>query len=411
MNADAAANRYLDAKKEYVDRLNNVIESNPTLWSDMIKNNFDQADTRIQDYYKTKLSESSKSLEQLFFSSHIDDDERVRIAELILSPSDRNAYIVKPPTTTIGNFAFLLIRKYDLPFIREFLRICLIIDGKVSALGFDGVENRGLFDKILTIGDKPLFGKIKDKDKFVLHSGVSFGRRDQHCPLIVSLERLMTQYHIPYDSSRPEVQHCLWQNELQTQPETFTTKVDDDGYAMVVPMPSTRRVQPPIDPPPIDPPPIIVLKDVENDVEDVSPVIQPGSPQQQPAPAPLSPVLQPQQPGGGPAGQPAFSTFRDGPQVANGSESKRPPNDAHFASGIVLSAPSAVLSPQDQFKNNPTLSALNVIGGVTTDITPPSRGFGGRRTKKRKLSKRMKKRVTRNRKQKKTRKSLRKHKH
>ena len=55
----------------------------------------------------------------------------------------------------------------------------------------------------------------------------------------------------------------------------------------------------------------------------VSPVIQPGSPQQQPLPAPLSPVIQPQQPGGGPAGQPAFSTFRDVPQVANGSDNAK----------------------------------------------------------------------------------------
>jgi hypothetical protein len=60
----------------------------------------------------------------------------------------------------------------------------------------------------------------------------------------------------------------------------------------------------------------------------VSPVIQPGSPQQQPAPAPLnppSPVIQPQpqQPGGGPAGQVAFSTFRDVPQVVNGSDNVR----------------------------------------------------------------------------------------
>jgi len=58
-----------------------------------------------------------------------------------------------------------------------------------------------------------------------------------------------------------------------------------------------------------------------------SPQQQPGSPQQQPAPAPLnppSPVIQPQpQPGGGPAGQPAFSTFRDVPQVANGSAQAR----------------------------------------------------------------------------------------
>jgi len=57
----------------------------------------------------------------------------------------------------------------------------------------------------------------------------------------------------------------------------------------------------------------------------VSPVIQPGSPQQQPAPAPLnppSPVIQPQ-PGGGPAGQVAFNTFRDVPQVANGSDNAK----------------------------------------------------------------------------------------
>jgi hypothetical protein len=49
----------------------------------------------------------------------------------------------------------------------------------------------------------------------------------------------------------------------------------------------------------------------------------PPSPPQQPAPAPVSPVIQPQQPGGGPAGQPAFSTFRDVPQVANGSDQAR----------------------------------------------------------------------------------------
>ena len=62
----------------------------------------------------------------------------------------------------------------------------------------------------------------------------------------------------------------------------------------------------------------------------VSPVIQPqqpgsqpGSPQQQPAPAPLSPVIQPQQPGGAPAGQPAWNTFRDVPQVATGSDNAK----------------------------------------------------------------------------------------
>ena len=371
MNADAAAaaaaaDLYLGAKKKYVERLNTVIQSNPTLWRDMIENNFDQADIHIHDHFKTKLSESSKSLEQLFFSSHIDDDERIRIAELILSPSDRNAYTVKPPPETIGNFEFLLIRKYDLPFIREFLRLTLIITGHLNRPGFDGLKNRDLFDKILTIGDKPLIGGIKDKDKFVLHSGVSFGkgRRDQHCPLIISLEKLMIEYNIPFDSRRPVVQHCLHQQETATEVD-FETDPDDNGYANVVPMRSTRH----------NPPPIVV--NVENDVEN---------------------------------------------DVEEYDESRRQPNDAHFASGIplrasaALSAPSVASSPQDQSfiaaqAAHPNLSALNVIGGPPTSIIQDPLGFGGRRTKKRKLSKRMKKRVTRNRKQKKTRKSLRNHKH
>ena len=368
MNADAAAaatNLYLGAKKKYVERLNTVIQSNPTLWRDMIENNFDQADIHIHDHFKTKLSESSKSLEQLFFSSHINDDVRITIAKLILLPSDRDrdAYTVKPPPKTIGNFEFLLIRKYDLPFIREFLRLTLIITGHLNRPGFDGLKNRDLFNEILTIGDKPLIGGIKDKDKFVLHSGVSFGkgRRDQHCPLIISLEKLMIEYNIPFDSRRPVVQHCLHQQETATEVDFET--VPDDGYENVVPMRSTRIVHNP--PPPaivVDVDPIVV--DVDND--DV-----------------LTPV-----------GRVASSS------VASSS----------------AASPSVASSPQDQSfiaaqAAHPNLSALNVIGGPPTSIIQDPLGFGGRRTKKRKLSKRMKKRVTRNRKQKKTRKSLRNHKH
>lgn len=58
-------------------------------------------------------------------------------------------------------------------------------------------------------------------------------------------------------------------------------------------------------------------------IQPQQPPVQPGSPQQQPAPAPLSPVIQPQQPGGGPAGQPAWNTFRDVPQVATGSDNAK----------------------------------------------------------------------------------------
>lgn len=401
---------YLNAKKNYVGRLNTVIATQPNLWDDMIQNNFDSVNKHISRGLIHALAETSKNLEQLFFSG-ISETDRINIASKILQPTNHDAYV------RTSGFEFLLIRKYDLPFIREFLRLTLIRTGHLNRPGFDGLKNRDLFDKILTIGDKPLIGEIKDKDKFVLHSGVVVGkgRRAQHCPLIVSLVRLMIEYNIPFDSRRPVVQHCLHQQETATEVD-FETVPDDDEYSNVVPKSSTMAAQ-------------IASTDMEaqfaavqappwkRKVDRTNGRVYYHNPETNQTfwlPKGWRESVDPiwvRDNTGSVHYNPALSQ----PAIVVDDEPLPPivvdvENDVEENDDVSpVAAPSAALSPQDKFKN-PNLSAINVIGGITTDITQ-SLGFGGRRTKKCKLSNRMKKRVTRNRKQKKTRKSLRKHKH
>jgi hypothetical protein len=219
---------YLNAKKEYVQQLNYKLAFNQHLHNDVMQNNFDQIDKSIDNNVIRKWSESSENLKQFFFSGMIDDLGRKDIVNAILHPSSYDTYVRR---------TFLLIRKYDLPFIRDFLKMELI--DRVGDRGFEGLRNSELFNKILEI----------DGDKFVLHSGVEqfFGKgdRSQHCPLIVSLVRLMTQYHIPYDSRRPEVQKCI-QQETEVDLETVSdgdievlTYPEDGGF---VPVPSNTSL-------------------------------------------------------------------------------------------------------------------------------------------------------------------------
>jgi hypothetical protein len=216
---------YLDAKKIYVERLNNVIISNPNLWDDVMIKNFDRADKLIDNNVILEWSESSTFLERAFFYDSTTATERIKIAKLILFPSksflfpdgdDRDSYLVNPPPNKTGNF--LLIRKYDLPFIRDFLRLIIINTGHLylKEPGFEGLGNSKLFNKILEIKG----------DKFVLHSGVDFGflskaRAQQHCPLIVSLIELMQREpSIPFDSNfLPEVRRCIDKHEQQNPAE------------------------------------------------------------------------------------------------------------------------------------------------------------------------------------------------
>jgi hypothetical protein len=265
--------RYLDAKKTYVEQLNMVIAKNTDLCNDIMnKNKFDRADKSINNIIVRALSESSKNLERVFWADRrIDHHDRMKIANEILLPSDdRDAYIVKPPPSS-GGFPFLLIRNYDLPFIRYYLRMALRWSGKAYTLVTSDV-----FNEILEI----------DGDKFVLHSGVrlgipkfktlfekvkkseeesseeeGFGKGDraQHCPLIVSLIRLMDQHHIPYDSNRPVVQHCLHQQETEvdfatvpvsndddTELLTLIDDVDEDGGFVHVPSNTSLSAAPPL---------------------------------------------------------------------------------------------------------------------------------------------------------------------
>lgn len=304
---------YLNAKKNYVDRLNTVIATQSNILDDMMNNNFDRADKSISKSVVRALSESSNNLKRVFFSDRIDDAGRTDIVNAILHP--------------IG-FKFLLIRKYDLPFIRDFLKMDLIRSGNVGKHGFEGLVDSKLFDDILEIIE----------DKFVLHSGIKpggfGGDRAQHCPLIVSLIRLMDQHHIPFDSRRPVVQHCIKQHKQQEkQYETefdFATVSDED---------------------------VEYVSRLHDDDEE----------------------------------RPVSSMASNGFPLARPSAAR----------------PSAAPSPEDQLfiaaqATHPNILALNKIGDTSTLITQ-SRGLGGRRTKKHKLSKRMTRRKRR------TRKSLRKH--
>ena len=217
---------YLNAKKHYVERLNTVIATQPSLWDDIMKNNFDQVDKPISKSLIRELSESSKNLEQFFFSDMINDSGRRDIVNAIFLHPNRDTYV------RTSDFEFLLIRKYDLPFIHDFLKMELI--DRLGDSGFEGLRNSELFNEILKIE--------KDKDVFVLHSGVKqvFGifskdRAQQHCPLILSLVRLMTRHHIPFDSSRPEVQKCTRaQHESEFDFSTVPVPTDDGDDAVRV---------------------------------------------------------------------------------------------------------------------------------------------------------------------------------
>jgi hypothetical protein len=212
---------YLNAKKEYVKQLNYKLASQPNLWNDVMQNNFDQIDKLIDNNVIREWSDSSENLKQFFFSDRIDDSGRKDIVNAILHPPhpyDRYLYV------RTSEFEFLLIRKYDLPFIHDFLKMELI--DRAGDRGFEGLRNSELFNEILEIKG----------DKFVLHSGVkrvkqvlgffSKARGQQHCPLIVSLIRLMDQHHIPFDSSRPEVRRCITQQETEFK---YVTEVTEDN--------------------------------------------------------------------------------------------------------------------------------------------------------------------------------------
>ena len=219
MSDSAQCIAYLNAKEKYVTELNYHLSFNQYLRNDVMQNNFDQIDKYIDNNVIRKWSESSENLKQFFFSGMIDDIGRTNIV---------NAIFLHPPSNTyVRTFNLLLIRKYDLPFISDFLKMKLI--DRLGDSGFEGLRNSELFNEILKIE--------KDKDVFVLHSGVKqvFGifskdRAQQHCPLILSLVRLMTRHHIPFDSSRPEVQHCIKQQETEFN---FETEDDDTDYVRV----------------------------------------------------------------------------------------------------------------------------------------------------------------------------------
>ena len=327
MDVTRILDNYLTTKKQYVSLLNTAITTQPNLWNDVIENNFDRADKSMGQGIVRQLSESSKNLEEVYFKWADDDTKRRNIAMTILSPSDPDNYLVNPPLTSSSK-SFLLIRKYDLPFIRDFLKMEIINKGIDDARGFTALNSSELFNKILEI----------DGDKFVLHSGVEqvFGKgpRNQHCPLIVSLILLMTQNHIPYDSRRPEVQKCIQQEQKCIQQKTKvdlkTVQVDDD----------TELVSKP---------------------DDVVPSAAPSSA------APSSAANRRQS-----------LLTRRAPLL---------PEGWRYTLDPVTGTPIWVENSSGTVRYNP----------------PPN---GGRRTKNRKISKRMKKRVTRNRK---TRKSLRKH--
>jgi hypothetical protein len=223
---------YLNAKKEYVQQLNYNLAFNQRLHNDVMQNNFDQIDKSIDNNVIRKWSESSENLKQFFFSGMIDDLGRKDIVNAILHPSSYDTYVRRD---------FLLIRKYDLPFIRDFLKMELI--DRVGDRGFEGLRNSELFNEILEIKG----------DKFVLHSGVeqflgffSKDRAQQHCSLIFSLLKLMTHHHIPFDSSRPEVQRCIKQQEQQETESKIKTEDhhdDDDGTDYVIVSTAGRRTK------------------------------------------------------------------------------------------------------------------------------------------------------------------------
>jgi len=351
MSDSAECIAYLDAKKEYVKQLNSQLIKtyNKQYFQYVGQNNFDQIDKLIDNNVIRKWSDSSENLKQFFFSDRIDDSGRKDIVNAILHPPhpyDRYLYV------RTSEFEFLLIRKYDLPFIHDFLKMELIHDR-----GFEGLRNSELFNEILEIKG----------DKFMLHSGVkrvkqvlgffSKARGQQHCPLIVSLIRLMDQHHIPFDSSRPEVRRCITQQEHQQETEfKYVTEVTKDNADTV----NVSRAQYLIDPDNIVSTPPTLKSAALRSVAPSSAALRSAAPS---SAAPSS--------------------------AAPSSAAPSPPQDQLF-----IAAQNA----------NPNLVSLNKIGNETIELE-------GGRTKKRKLSNRMKKRVTRNRKQKKTRKSLRKHKH
>ena len=230
---------YLNAKQNYVERLNTVIATQSNILDVLKNNNFDRADKSISKSVVRALSESSKNLERVFFSDRIDDAGRTDIVNAIFLHPNRDTYDTYVRTS---DSEFLLIRKYDLPFIRDFLKMDLIRSGNVGKHGFEALtkQNESLFNEILEI----------DGDKFVLHSGVKpggfGGDRAQHCPLIVSLIRLMDQHHIPFDSRRPVVQHCIKQHETEFDFATvsdgddveYVTRLEDDDEASSAAPPS-----------------------------------------------------------------------------------------------------------------------------------------------------------------------------
>ena len=230
MDVTRILDTYLTKKKHYVSLLNTAITTQPNLWNDVIENNFKQVDKQMSMGIISELSTSSKNLEEVYFK-WADDTKRRNIATTILSPSDPANYRVTPPLTSSSK-SFLLIRKYDLPFIRDFLKMEIIKKG-IDDRGFTALNSSELFNKILEING----------DKFLLHSGVSLigGDRSQHCPLIVSLVRLMIEYKIPFDSRRPEVQKCIQQEtatevDLETDPDgdvEVLTYPDDGGFVHV----------------------------------------------------------------------------------------------------------------------------------------------------------------------------------
>jgi hypothetical protein len=167
---------YLNVKKRYVRDLNAFISPSPALQHDVNHNVFGRVDQLLPP---NELSEASKTLEQLFFSDEIDDEARRNIAIDILYPNERDEYMT--PNDAV------LIRKFDLPFIRRFL-LMEIARTHVGKSGFEGLADTGLFNKILEIED----------DVFVLHSGVTVGKFNRHCPLIMELITLMNRHKIPF---------------------------------------------------------------------------------------------------------------------------------------------------------------------------------------------------------------------
>lgn len=228
---------YLNVKKLYVKDLNTFISPSPALQHDVNHNVFGRVDQLLPP---NELFEASKTLEQLFFSDGLDEEDRRNIAIHILYPNERNEYMT--PNDAV------LIRKFDLPFIRHFLRM-EIARVHVGSSGFKGLADTSLFNEILRI----------ENDVFVLHSGVTGAFKfNRHCPLIMELITWMNRHKIPFHASKiielctshqlklehAETRKLMQKRQQEDHSFNFTSMDHADGVTTVSkegPAPGGRR--------------------------------------------------------------------------------------------------------------------------------------------------------------------------